>query len=365
MASRRTRVLVAMSGGVDSTLAAAILAADERYEPIGITLRLWTCGAGGEEAAVSCCGEDGAAAARAAAGALGIRHYVLDCRDTFRDEVLAPAWQDYAGGRTPNPCVLCNGEVKFKLLMDQASRLDAACMATGHYARVEPGEEGASPALLRGLDPNKDQSYFLFSLTTAQLAMTLFPLGALTKPEVRAEARRLSLPNAERTESQDACLGGGDVGFAEALRHMFDATVQEGELVDQEGRLLGRHQGVHHFTIGQRKGLGIATSQRSYVTAIQGEEGKVVISDVQGDLDAAELEAEGVSWLLAPGRSEEAMEVQIRYRHQAVPARVTWNGDDRVTVRFESPQRAVTPGQAVVFYRGERVLGGGWIKRAC
>ena len=364
MSEARERVLVAMSGGVDSTVAAALLAADPGRDVVGITLRLWPCEPGPTEAGASCCGLGGVTAARDAAGALGIPHYVLDCRETFEAEVLAPAWRTYRSGRTPNPCVLCNRAVKFDLLRKHAERLGARWLASGHHARLERRSDGEL-ALLRGRDPDKDQSYFLFALTGEQLARTLLPVGQLTKAEVRETARRLGLPNAERAESQDACLGGGQEGFAEALRLRFGGEALGGELRGDNGQVLGRHDGIHRYTVGQRRGLGLATGRRAYVSAIDAATGTVVVSEDPRALEADGLEASGFHWLTRPPGGPLEAEVQIRYRHRAVSATVRpLDPPDRVVVSFREPQRAVTPGQAVVVYAAERVLGGGWIERA-
>jgi len=361
MVAESNRILVAMSGGVDSSVAAALLAADSRDEVVGVTLRFWPCEST-SGAPSSCCGVDGVAAARDAAGVLGIPHYVIDCRDAFEERVLRPAWREYSLGRTPNPCVLCNAEIKLGLLREHARRLGAGRLATGHHARIER-EEG-SVRLCRGHDPGKDQSYFLFALTLDQLRATHLPLGRLTKAEVRDEARRLGLPNAERPESQDACFGGGERSFAEALRQRFGAPSVEGEIVNVDGRLLGRHQGIHHFTIGQRKGLGVGTGSRAYVYAIDADSGRVSVSNDSGDLLRKGLEAGALRWLVPPEPLLSA-QVQIRYRHRAAPARIELlDQGGRALVLFEQPQRAVTPGQAAVFYRGEQVLGGGWIERS-
>lgn len=353
---RRPRVVVAMSGGVDSSVTAALLL-EQGHEVTGATLRFWLCDEGDEEQAKSCCGLDAVAEARGAAGVLGIQHHVIDCRERFEEAVLRPCWEAYDRGRTPNPCVLCNPRIKLLELMRRAELLGADFVATGHHARVEHGQP---PRLLRGRDRNKDQSYFLFGLEERQLASLLLPVGDLTKDEVRRRARELGLDNADRPESQDACLGGGDEPFAEALRGRFDAPARPGSLVDVEGNVLGCHAGVHLFTIGQRRGLGVALGRPAYVVRIRAEADEVVVSTDPDDLMSTELVARRVQWLVQPEARAEA-EVQIRYRHRARPATLELADDGAVRVRFESPQRAVTPGQAVVFYRGERVLGGGWI----
>jgi tRNA-uridine 2-sulfurtransferase len=350
-----SRVAVAMSGGVDSAVAAALLC-EQGHDVIGLTLRFWLC----EEAAPQrgCCGIDGVGQARAAAGELGIPHYVVDCREAFERLVLRPAWDEYARGRTPNPCVHCNAEIKFRLLLEQARRLGAARLATGHYAIIR--DIAGRPTLLRGRDAQKEQSYFLFALDEPQLEAALLPLGELTKEEVRELARRRGLPNAERPESQDACLDGGDAGFAEALRRRFGAPARQGAIVDERGQPLGQHGGVHRYTIGQRRGLGVALGRRAYVLRIDADRGEVVLGRDARSLDAAGLWASGARWLApAAGRAE----VQVRYRHAAAPALVAVAGE-RVEVRFDQPQRAVTPGQAAVVYDGPRLLGGGWIDRA-
>ena len=350
------RVVVAMSGGVDSSVTAALLR-DLEYEVIGATLRFWLCEEG-EGEAKSCCGLDAVAEARAAAGKLGIHHQVIDCRTRFEERVLRPCWEEYDRGRTPNPCVLCNPRIKLLELLRQASLLGADLVATGHHARVIQGDH---PALLRGKDRNKDQSYFLFGLHQDQLASLLMPVGEMTKDQVRQSARDLGLCNAERPESQDACLGSDDEPFAEALRRRFDASSQPGDLVDTAGNVLGRHRGIHLYTIGQRRGLGIALGQRAYVVGIHAAKHEVVVSTKLEDLSAGGLVASGVKWLVPPEGPQLQAAVQIRYRHRACPATLQLEQGDTVRVRFTEPQRAVTPGQAAVFYDGERVLGGGWI----
>ena len=369
MPDRTLKVAVAMSGGVDSSVAAALLRR-EGHDVFGVTVRLWRCDEGAEagRGGRTCCGVDDLEQARAAAGLIGIPHYVIDCRSEFDAMVLEPVWREYARGRTPNPCVLCNERIKFGRLLDRAAELGADRIATGHYARIRRDAEGGAVALLRGVDPGKDQSYFLFALSDAQLAGTLTPLGDLTKEAVRELARELGLPNAERRESQDACLLVGGDGFAESLRQRFDGEPRPGSLVDPEGRHLGDHQGVHTFTIGQRRRLGIALGRRAYVLAIRADAGEVVVGSDERALFSRGLVASGVRWI---GRTDPAgpvrCEVKIRYRHRAARAVVEPDGEDEdptaVRVRFDEPQRAVTPGQAAVFYDGDLVLGGGWIDR--
>jgi tRNA-specific 2-thiouridylase len=355
MAGGSRTIVVAMSGGVDSSVAAALLAREPVMEVVGVTLLLSTSG--------TCSGDDAVAAARDAAEVLGIRHHVLDCRDAFEEQVLRRAWAEYARGRTPNPCVWCNPAIKFGALWEHAAGLGASFIASGHHACIERPASGP-PALLRGLDRDKDQSYFLFALAPEQLAVTLLPVGTMTKAEVRDAARAAGLPNADRAESQDACLV-GDEGFAETLRRRFGGASRPGDIVDTNGRVVGRHDGIHRFTVGQRRGLGVATGQRAYVTAIEADRHRVVIDHAPEALRSEGVEVRGVQWLVPPtGRGFEA-EVQIRYRHSAAAGRVRLDVDrpGRVVVDFREPQRAVTPGQAAVFYRGRRVVGGGWIER--
>jgi tRNA-specific 2-thiouridylase len=352
------RVAVAMSGGVDSSVAAALLL-ERGLEPIGLTLRFWP----EAEASSSGCSKDGIEQARAAASALGISHHAVEARELFERAVLRPAWEAYARGETPNPCVHCNEQLKLGLLLSEARRLGAERVATGHYARILLAEDG-SPRLRRGLDPDKDQSYFLFSLRPEQLSRAIFPLGELTKREVRARAASLALPNAARRESQDACLV-GEAGFAELLRHRFGEEPREGPILDQAGRLLGRHPGIHRYTIGQRRGLGIALGRRAWVCAIDGERAAVTLTSREDALATPGLRLRG---LRATGPLPGAgLAVQLRHRHPAaavdrlepIPGR-----EGELRVWFVHPQRAVTPGQAAVLYAGDEVRGGGWIVSA-
>jgi tRNA-specific 2-thiouridylase len=349
MIAARERVVVAMSGGVDSTVAAALLV-ERGCEVIGVTLRLLQ----GEETA-----GDAVHEARAAADRLGIAHHVLDGRREFEELVLRRSWDEYARGRTPNPCVVCNARIKFGLLLDHARSLGATKIATGHYARLD-----ATPTIRRGVDRRKDQSYFLWALDARQLAAVLFPLGELTKQQVRDRARSLGLPNAERAESQDACFVRDDQQFAEELRRHFGEPARSGVIVDEAGKVLGAHQGIHHFTIGQRRGLGVALGRPAWVAAIDAPDARVVLADDEHALLAHGLEAGGVVWHATPSNEPTTCEVQIRYRHPPAAAVVEHTGGATVRVRFAQPVKAVTPGQAVVFYDGDRVLGGGWIERA-
>jgi len=356
-----------MSGGVDSSVAAALLQ-ESGHQVSGVTLMFGArdipdgAQAGHDHQAI--------AAARATASHLGVAHEVIDARSEFERVVLRPAWEEYSRGRTPNPCALCNPNVKFRLLLDHAAARGADLVATGHHARVAmPGateNHTNGPVLLRGRDPEKDQSYFLFSLSGDQLEHTMLPIGDLTKEQVREKAVALDLPNAERAESQDACLYLPGESFAEALRLVFDDPARPGFFVDSSGRELGRHEGIHLYTIGQRRGLGLALGQRAWVLAIDPEGNRVIVGTREEDLFCRRLEVRSVLWhtTVKTGDALEAS-VQIRNRHEAAPATVKPGASGSALVEFRSPQRAVTPGQAAVFYAGERVLGGGWIKRAC
>lgn len=356
------RVIVAMSGGVDSSVAAALLA-QAGFDVLGVTLQLWDASA--DLPADSCGGWAAVDSARAVAAKLGIDHELLDASAGFTEQVLRPAWDDYAGGLTPSPCLVCNRVVKFATLCRRADELGARWIATGHHARLEPGPTDAAPVrLLRGRDRGKDQSYFLALVAPEQLARARFPVGELTKAEVRARARELGLPSAERAESQDACFTGGECGFSEALRRYIRAPERPGAFVDPAGNRLGEHRGIHHFTIGQRKGLNLALGRRAYVSAIRADTGEVVITDAPEDLLAARLTARDVRWTGASPVDPFDCQAQIRYRSPAVGARVDVTPDAGARVVFAQPQRAVTPGQAVVFYEGDLVLGGGWIASA-
>jgi tRNA-specific 2-thiouridylase len=347
------RVAVALSGGVDSSLAAARLVRDGAAA-FGITLRLRPDGP-----ALPGRGETDVESARAAAARLGIPHHVVDARHDFDRHVLQPAWAEYDRGRTPNPCALCNRALKFGVLWEHAQALGAERLATGHYARLEPGVDGR-PVLCRGRDRRKDQSYFLFGLSDEQLARTILPLGGLTKDEVREQARALGLPNADRPGSRDACFGTLDGSFAEALRERFHGAPRGGRLVDRRGAELGRHHGLHRFTVGQRQGLRLARGERLYVLALDGASGDVVVG-TWDELLCDGVEASLVRWHARPTAWPAHLQAQTRYRQPVVAAEVRELAPDRLAVRFAERVAGVAPGQAVVLYDGERVVGGAWI----
>jgi tRNA-specific 2-thiouridylase len=358
-ASEPRRIVVAMSGGVDSSVAAALLR-EAGHEVIGITLKLQGCYEPG--ASRSCCSIDGIDRARAAAGQLGVPHYVIDCVREFGEQVLRPAWEEYARGRTPSPCLLCNERIKFGLLLSRARELGATRVATGHYARVAADARG-EPVLLRGVDRDKDQSYFLAGLTPEQLGAVGVPIGDLRKTEVRAKARALGLATAGARESQDACLVGPDESFAEMLRLRFGAESRPGPIVGSGGAVLGRHPGLHHFTIGQRRGLALSSGGRHWVKGLRAEDAAVVVTGDEGELFADRFTAVGMSWCGGGAASDRPgrCHIQIRYRHTAQSAEVERTGPASIRAIFDAPVRAITPGQAAVLYDGERVLGRGWI----
>jgi tRNA-uridine 2-sulfurtransferase len=357
------RVLAALSGGVDSAVAAALLV-EAGYEVIAISMLL----AGNTEGRDGgCCSIDDFQDARRVAEQLGIPYYVLNLKEAFRSRVIDVFTDEYLRGRTPNPCLLCNRDLKFDLLWQRARELEAHFVATGHYARVEYDQATNQYQLLRGVDQRKDQSYFLFTLSQAQLARTLFPVGHLTKSEVRDKARALGLNLAEKPESQDICFV-PDGNYARFIEERLVATQQQrvtaGEIVDEEGRVVGTHDGIHRFTIGQRRGLGVGGfTEPRYVTHIDPQSGRVSVGEKK-QLMTRGLVANGVNWVIGPQEVEVTTSVKIRYRHPMIPARIVPGSNGKAEVWFQQSYPAVTPGQAVVFYDKNRVLGGGWIERA-
>jgi tRNA-uridine 2-sulfurtransferase len=355
------RVVAAMSGGVDSSVAAALMA-EAGHEVIGLSMQLYDQRAteDGTPAFGSCCSLDDLYDARRVAQQLGFRHYIVNFEREFQATVVDNFVREYSAGRTPIPCVHCNADLKFSTLAERAAGLDAAAVATGHYARVIFDEDQERYRLLRGVDAAKDQSYFLFNLTQDQLAHALFPVGHLTKAEVRAHASRLGLDVAEKPDSHEICFipDGNTAKFV--TRHASQVPAS-GEIVDTDGHVLGEHPGVHHFTVGQRKGLGISVGSPLYVLKLEPVDHRVVVGPREA-LGERELTAERVNWIAGtPPEGPSRVTARIRHRHQDAPATLIADGDATAHLTFDDPQVAVTPGQAVVFYAGVDVVGGGWI----
>lgn len=354
------RVVVAMSGGVDSSVAAALMA-EEGYDVVGLSMQLYDQRAteDGVPAFGSCCSLDDLNDARRVAHQLGFPHYIVNFEREFKATVVDNFVREYSEGRTPIPCVHCNADLKFSTLAERAAGLDAGAVATGHYARVIFDDAAGRYRLLRGIDAGKDQSYFLFTLTQDQLAHARFPVGHLTKAEVRAHALRLGLSVADKPDSHEICfVPDGDTAKFVA-RHSAHVPAS-GEIVDHEGRVLGEHGGVHHFTVGQRKGLGVSVGSPLYVLKLQPVEQRVVVGPREA-LGGRELTAKDVNWIAGdPPSGPTRVTARIRHRHQDAPATVTPDGD-MAHLTFDDPQVAITPGQAVVFYDAEEVVGGGWI----
>jgi tRNA-uridine 2-sulfurtransferase len=364
-------IAVAMSGGVDSSTVAGLLVRQGRGV-VGMTMQLWNqrrlpelaSDAGGR-----CCSLDDVYDARRVAEQIGIPFYVVNFERQFEEQVVKPFVAEYLAGRTPIPCTLCNHYIKFERFLEMAESVGASTMATGHYARVRFDADTGRYQLLRAVDDSKDQTYFLFGLTQSQLARTQFPLGELTKPEVRELARDMGLDVASKNDSQEICFvpNGDYAGFLAAYlkEHGEPQPAADGEIVTADGRTLGRHPGVHHFTVGQRKGLGVATGDPLYVISTDVASGRVVVGS-NDDLLRSRLTAREVNWIsiagIAPGETVRA-QVKIRNKHAAAPATLTCASDpSRVEVLFDTPQRAITPGQGAVFYSDDLVLGGGWIE---
>jgi tRNA-specific 2-thiouridylase len=362
-------IAVAMSGGVDSSTVAALLHR-QGLRVVGLTMQLWNQRRlpeiAGQGTAGRCCSLDDVYDARAVAAHLGIPYYVVNFEDRFERQVVQPFIEEYLAGRTPIPCTLCNNFIKFDEFLELAAGVGAGRIATGHYARIRRDPETGRYQLLKGVDEAKDQSYFLFGLTQEQLARTLFPLGGYTKAEVRALARELGLPVAQKGESQEICFvpNGDYAAFIEAYfrEQGLEPPRAKGEIVTREGAVLGEHAGVHRFTVGQRKGLGLAAGEPLYVIATEPASQRVVVGRAN-ELLRRRLEARQVNWVSISGlATPRRAEVRIRHKHVAAPATLYPTAEPtRVEVVFDEPQRAVTPGQAAVFYEGEVVLGGGWI----
>ena len=351
-------VVIAMSGGVDSSVSAALLK-EQGYQVTGVSLQLYDPVAREPGCRIkTCCSLDDVLDAGRVAKKLGIPFEVIDMRAEFQSLVVDYFIAEYAAGRTPNPCIRCNDLIKFDLLLQKAKELGADLLATGHYARTELDDSGRK-WLLTGLDPAKDQSYFLFTLTQEQLRQVIFPVGMLEKSQVRKLASEYNLPVAQKHESQEICFipDNDYVGFLES----HGVTPNPGEIVTGEGTVVGRHSGLHRYTVGQRKGLGIAWSHPLHVVALDTELNRVV-TGARGELLRQSLSAGNATWSSFPETTEFRASCRIRSRHQPAPCRVVVLPENCFDVHFDFPQTSITPGQAAVLYDGERVLGGGWIE---
>jgi tRNA-specific 2-thiouridylase len=368
-AGNESPVAVAMSGGVDSSVVAGLLQR-QGQRIVGLTMQLWNqrrlAGHEGMPESVQgrCCSLDDLYDARRVAETIGIPYYVVNQEDRFERDVVRPFIDEYLSGRTPIPCSLCNNHLKFDQLLLVAQQIGADFLATGHYARVEFDELTGRWLLKRPVDVAKDQTYFLFGLTQDQLSRTLFPLGEMTKPQVRELARSHGLALADKPDSQEICFvpGGDYKNFLNAYLEEQGESLPDtaGELVTTDGRVIGEHGGIHNFTVGQRKGLGVATGSPLYVLQIKGDSRQVVVGN-QEDLYSKTLRVHKINFISESPSEPMRVQVKIRHRHQSALATIAMTTEDEVLVTFAEPQRAITPGQAAVFYDNEVVVGGGWI----
>ncbi len=349
-----------MSGGVDSSSAAALLL-DQGYDVVGITLKLWPqdCVSRAED---KCCGPQAVSDARAVCDKLGIPYYLVDEANLFQKQVIAYFAEEYKAGRTPNPCVMCNQKLKFGALLERARQLGGDFIATGHFARLEKSPDGSRALLKRGADPRKDQSYFLFSLRQNQLSRAMFPLGGKTKSDTREVARHCNLKTADKEESMEICFV-PDNDYGKFLLTANLAAKRRGDIVNLQGQILGQHDGIDFYTVGQRKGLGLSSPKPLYVIELDAARNRVVVGD-DSALDRDEFTIERCNWIpydQPPAQIEAS--AKIRYNHPGTAATVEPLPGERARVKLREPQRAITPGQACVLYDGDLVLGGGWITR--
>jgi tRNA-specific 2-thiouridylase len=359
MITNKQRVLLGMSGGVDSSVAGYLLR-EQGYDVVGVTMKVWPqdCISRAED---KCCGPQAVADARAVAHSLGIPHYVVDEADQFERTVINYFASEYQAGRTPNPCVMCNEKLKFGNLWNKAEALGCDYIATGHYTIIEHHADRA--VLRKGVDPRKDQSYFLFSLRQAQLRRALTPLGGMHKPQIREIAHSLGLKVANKVDSQEICFVPGNDYKAFLRSHLAATEFHRGEIYDVDGNFVAEHEGIELFTIGQRKGLPGGSPQPRYVVDLDPETNRVIVGSVE-DLTCEEFEVDRCNWMNRDGEAESfEVTVKIRYSHPGTRATITPLANERALVRLHEPQRAVTPGQAAVFYDGDIVMGGGWICR--
>ena len=349
------RVVIAMSGGVDSSVTAALLK-DRGFEVIGITMQIWER----SQDRNGCCGIGSVEDAKKVAYKLGIPHYVLNFRDIFKEKVIANFCEEYKDGRTPNPCIRCNQYIKFDALLKKARQIGADYIATGHYARIEFENKRKRYLLKKGIDFRKDQSYVLYVMNQEQLQHTLMPLGKFTKTQIRKIAKEKNLPVANKPESQEICFI-PDNCYGEFLKEYIPEGIRPGNIINKEGKVIGEHRGITFYTIGQRKGIGIAAKEPLYVTSINQENNTLVVGEKK-DLFSDELIADNLNFVYMDKlETPIKVEAKVRYLHPAAQAVVTSEGDGRAKVKFDQPQQAITPGQAAVFYNGDIVVGGGTI----
>lgn len=357
--NRKSRMIVAMSGGVDSSVAAALLK-DQGYDVIGVFMKLWSEPTENPKENI-CCSVEASTAARSVAQKLGIPFYVVNFAEEFKKSVVDNYIKEYENGRTPNPCVICNRDIKGELLFNKMKELDAEYLATGHYCQIKNDKKGYH--LLQAKDKNKDQTYFLWTLTQEQLSHLLFPVGDLTKPEVRDLARKYNLPTAEKRESQGICFI-PDRDVADFLHRHAQKLTKPGEIINMDNNIIGQHQGLINYTIGQREGLGLGGPNAYYVVRLDIDKNQLIVGDDK-DLYRRDLIATDLNWIMKVESGQgivHSIGARIRHGHPIEDCTIKAESGKRIAVSFDAPQRAITPGQSIVFYKDEEVLGGGVIK---